>query len=429
MDNNQIILISDALIFLLTFFYWVQKKRCLDIGVFLLFIHTVSHIGAFFYYLVLVFLSDDVKLSYEAMIYLYLTELSCFLPFLQHKGYITFSINEKEIQILQIISIILILLCLEPLCENIYLLFNRKEDYGELYDDMRDDNLKLYSYVGQTLIGWLYYFRIFVCATFFYSLINKDFSNKIKWGLLLVVANEILGAVNQGARGTIMVIVLLYVVCFLLIKFLLEKELINKIYKASILISIPLLIVFGAITMARYENDDGKISVVEWLLLYVSEGPIKFNNEMWEGEHNTNGDVNLCFYKDMVGMKTFTGFEERDNYYLGKNGRRIEVFYTFVGDFLSDFDYWGAIICCILLYLISSMLLRANELTISKLLLLLYIGHIYAIGFASNVYRSYGLQKSGFLTILLSLLLYYIHENIPDAIKQDDSNINSNGHL
>lgn len=87
MDKNQIIILADALTYLLTFIYWLVKLKRLNVGLIILAIMAISHIGAVFYYAVQVELGlfhGDIQIL--PFIYLYLLIMICLLPFLQHKG-------------------------------------------------------------------------------------------------------------------------------------------------------------------------------------------------------------------------------------------------------------------------------------------------------------------------------------------------------
>lgn len=123
----------------------------------------------------------------------------------------------------------------------------------------------------------------------------------------------------------------------------------SKIKKAGILLISGMVVLFTLISISRYNNGANTMNMNESLLLYISEGPIRFSGEKWKKPLTTNGDVNLNYFKHLIGAKTFLGYREREEYYVSKTGHRIEVFYTYVGDLLSDFGYIGTIIVCLVL--------------------------------------------------------------------------------
>lgn len=410
MDNNQKIIFFDGLLYLLTTFYWLLKLKKINAGLIVLAIMAMSHFGALFYYTVLSdlgLLEEDIQVT--PFVYLYAMITMGVYPFLKHKGISKVDDTGIEKPILML-SIFVIAISIEPLLENIYILLTSSEDYGDVYEDMRDGELKIYSTVGTTLGGWSNHLRIFVAAALFYYLSKKDKKYPIIFGLTLCALNHILFWVNGGQRGGMMSQLIIYALTFVLFMPTFNPKMIRKLKKVLLWSSIPIILMFSAITLSRFNNGGTNKTLLAWILLYTSEGPIKFNTEMWDGDHNTNGDVNVNFLKDLLGMKTFTTYEDRDDFYMGINGRRIEVFYTYVGDFLSDFGYIGAALVCTLLFCLTRKLLsNGGTIPFHRLLLIIYIIHMYSIGFASNVYRAYSLQKDIFYIVNLYLILAFFY--------------------
>lgn len=420
MDNNQIIILIDGIIYLITFLYWLLKLRKINIGLIILAIMTFSHMGSLFYYTVLYelgLLEADIQII--PFVYLYLLIMLCLLPFLRYEGIKKID-DEGCRKLISFITIFLIIINLEPLMENLILLRSSgKEDYSDLYKDLHDGILNIYSNIGATLIGWLNHFNLFVPILFFYHLSKTEVNKIYILGLGLCMLNSILYWINIGGRGGIVSQFLLYFLTFVYFEPVLSRTMISKVKKISILVSIPAVIAFMAITISRYEaNSEQDKSLAAWLLLYTSEGPIKFNTEMWEGPHNTNGDVNANFIKDKLGMKTYKTYEERDEYYLAKNDRRIEVFYTYIGDFVSDYSYYGTIFICLMIYILERKLLKGDGvMPIHYLIFLVFFSQMLAIGFASNMYREYSLQKSMFyMAIVFCFFVLAKRNNKPQEV-------------
>lgn len=394
MDKNQIVILADALVYLLTFIYWLIKLKGLNVGLIILAIMTMSHIGAVFYYTIQtelgVFYGDIQILPF---IYLYLLIMLCLLPFLQYKGIKSVDIRGCE-TLATFFAIFIIILNIEPFLENLNLLRSSNAEYSELYEDMRNSELHIYTGSGKLLMRWCNYFRLLVPVLFFYYLSRPKVNKRFILGLGMCLANMVLYWINTGTRGGILSQFLMYTLTFVLFMPVMPSLTISKIKRYLLISAIPCIVIFAGITVSRYNSKDSDKSLIGWLLLYSSEGPIRFNTQMWNGPHNTNGDVNTNLIKDLLGMKTYTTYEERDTYYLSKNGRRIEVFYTFVGDFMSDFSYFGGILICFAFFIIERKLLRKNGIIpLHYFIFLLYFVHLYSIGFASNIYRSYGMQR------------------------------------
>lgn len=431
MSNPHLIIAADALLYMLTFIYWLKKLRNLNVGLIILAIMTISHIGAFFYYYILEELAIDEEITIVPFLFLYTMILMNLYPLLSYKGvkYVDAGNNEKFIQLF---SLLLIVVCIEPLCENVRLFLFSEVEYSELYEDKQDGLLDIYSNVGKVLMRYTQYFNIFSVAVLLYYICKRK-NGLIIGGLVLYQINILLGAINTGSRGAVVAqsLILLLTTLFLLPLF--GKRTIKKIKKYGMISAIPLFLAISAITVSRYNSGKNDKSIIGWVLLYTSEGPIKFNCEMWNGEHNTNGDVNLCLLKDLLGMKTYITYESRDEHYLAKNGRRIEVFYTYVGDFVSDFGVWGALGVCLLLFIfLRGLLNKSGKIPFHNLLPIIVFLHFLVIGFASNVYRSYFLQKGIFYTSFIYILMMYNYNRGKRKIVDNNTledGINSNGNV
>lgn len=406
MDVEQKLLIADIILYMLTLIYWIKRKK-INVGTFILSIMTISHLGAFFYYDVLSSFGTLIHIEITPLIYLYTTILICLYPFLSHNSIRNINTN-GNMQLIEALSLFIIIISIEPFLENILLLLKSSNvDYSDVYRDRMDGELQNYSFIGTKLMGWSFHFRIFAVTAFFYFCTKEKQYKYIKLGLGGVLLNYLLTGINNGSRGDLMALTFLYLCCFLLLYSSFPRKFIFQIRKIFLIMLIPVTLLFVTITLDRFNSStNSNRTLAGWLLLYSSEGPIKFCNEMWDGEHNTNGDVNMNFLKDMLGLKTYKTYEERDSHYLAKNGRRIEVFYTFIGDFVSDFGiFWTFILCLCLMLICIKLYSHNNTIKFSSVMLLLYFAHLYSIGFASNLYRSYNQQKSVFITLIIFFIL------------------------
>lgn len=426
MDIEQKLLIADFILYMLTLIYWVKKKK-FNVGIFILSIMTISHLGAIFYYDILSSFGTLIHIEMTPLIYLYTTILICLYPFLSHNGIRNINTN-GNMRLIQALSFFIIIISIEPFIENMILLFHSSDvNYSDVYSDRMDGKLQNYSFIGAKLMGWSSHFRIFAVAAFFYFCTKEKQYKYVKLGLGGVLLNYLLMGINNGSRGDLMTLTFLYVCCFLLLYSSFPRKFIFQIRKIFLIILIPVTLIFATITLDRYNSGTSNKTLVGWLLLYSSEGPIKFCNEMWNGEHNTNGDVNMNLFKDILGLKTYTTYEDRENHYIAKNNRRIEVFYTFIGDFVSDFGiYWTFILCLCLMRICVTLYSHNNTIKFSSIMLLLYLAHLYSIGFASNVYRSYNQQKSIFITLIIFFILNITSQKHKKHINHEDFNRNGN---
>lgn len=411
MNSDLTIIYIDALIYILTLTYWIRKKRW-NAGILILLIMTISHVGAVFYYSVLSYLGlvvDNIKM--EPFVYLFCCIFICIYPLLKNDSIRQIDVR-GNVLFTKYLSIFIILITLEPFFENIKILMTQNEEYSDLYEVLRDEDTSVYEYIGFSEIAlmfnrWSSYFKLPATVLFFFYLSKKNKPMII--GLGMVLLHYMLLGSSLGQRGLLIIMGLMYLSCFILMSHTYNKTAIKKFLLLSSAACIPFFFFFIFITISRYDAGNSQKTIGQWILLYVSEGPIKFNNEMYYGEHNTNGDVNLCFLKEVFGLDTHTEFMERDQYYYAKNGRRIEVFYTFVGDLISDFGTIGAIIICMFLSILTFNLFHNKNgiIPIDRFMIILFLCHMYCIGFASNVYRAYSLQKGVFIMFLLCLIMFF----------------------
>ncbi len=411
MDRNLQILILDAGLYVFTLLWMYSKYRTLTSGIFVLIVMTISHVGAIFYYDVLRNLGFHIDIPLVSVLYLYMTIMICLYPFIKNKGVYEIKVDTD---LITKIAWIFVILSIEPLIENIILLLKPK-NYALVYSSFHEDDsniYKIYSFIGLKLQGFTVHGKVFMTLAFFYLFPRKNVSKYLKFGMGCCMVNYILSGINMASRGTIMMTLFMWICCMLLMYPLYEKQIKAKIKRWALISLIPCLLAFLTITFSRF-NEFGNSSgdtVGNWFLLYMSEGPIKFSNEMWNGRHNTDGDVNLSYLKDMAGMKTYTTFKERNEHYRNKNGRDIEVFYTFIGDFISDFDYIPTVLICVFLYCIARKGFARREVSFEYMMIMLFVIHMYSIGFASNIYRSYNLQKTIVYNLVFIVLMRLIQD-------------------
>lgn len=413
---ESIYFVCNAVLYIITLFFFIRKKKY-SVGTFLMSIYTVSAVFAIFYYGVFVLIDNSDKLNVWSFIFLYICLMIGFWPLVKMKDVDAILVGNLEYRSFILICYIVILLSIEPFLENVRLIFT-PHDAFEAHNDAVEGELYIYSFVASRLNSYCILFRSFVPLATILAFKIRKIPVFLKYLLLIPTMNYILIGYNTGIRGNIISYMAMFLCMIIFLNPIFSKTQKKYIKKASFLVGTIILLLFVAISSSRYEGNtsSSKSTMDVWLLQYLSEGPVLFNAQIWEKTPDTNGDVNFHFYKKQLGMKTYVTYREREEHYLGKNGLRIEVFRTYVGDFLTDMGKVGTFLfCCIISFFVLRMN-RGNSLTISSLLFYSNILELYVIGFASNIYRDYSTSKGFFCMMMLAFLFYFLRRLNKDYI-------------
>ncbi|MBQ9666158.1 MAG: oligosaccharide repeat unit polymerase [Bacteroidaceae bacterium] len=413
-DTHLFIYNALAYIFTLIYFYKRNKR---SVGTFIWLIYTISAFFAIFYYGIYSMLDADAKdLSIWGFVYLYICLMIGLLPLVKMKEVKEVSIGNMEYSLFIVICYVVILLSLEPLFENILLTF-KPHDAQELHDDAAAGDLKIYSALGERLNQYCTLFRSFVPFATILAFKIKRMPVLIKYGLLCPSINFILTGYNYGMRGTIVCYFMMVICVFIFLFPLFTKLQRRYVKRITIFVGGLLLFLFMAISVSRMEgNSSSDTTLGVWIMRYTAEGPVLFNSEIWEKTPKTNGDVNFNFYKKQLGLKTFITYKDREEHYLAKNGMRIEVFRTYVGDFLTDMGYWGTFLFCCMITFFVVRFYHKGKMTIASMLLYSNVFQLYGIGFASNLYRDYSMAKSFFVMMMLMCIFGIIRQSSREYI-------------
>lgn len=411
--NDTIFYIVNAIIYIITLVFFYKKNKR-SVGFFLFMVYTISAVLAIVYYVIYASLNNDIdNLDIKSFAYLYICLMVGLWPFVNLKQVNQISISEKEYKLFIFFTYFVILVSIEPFVENVLLLFKPHDSY-QLHIDVVEGELNIYSSLGSRLNNYCAYFRSFVPIATIIAYKLKEIPRIIKFGLLIPNINYLLIGYNTGTRGNIVCYVMMLICVYIFVISIFTKEEKRNIFKKAIAFGVVLLFMFVTISSSRFEgysSSSNDLTMNVYLLQYAAEGQVLFNSDIWSDPPPTNGDVNFCFYKKLLGMKTYTTYREREDYYLAKNGKRIEVFRTYVGDFLTDLGYTGGFLFCLIITYFVFRLYNGGNMTIPLLFFYSNVLQMYGIGFASNVYRDYSMSKGFFIMMIFAFVLSYIRKN------------------
>jgi hypothetical protein len=155
-------------------------------------------------------------------------------------------------------------------------------------------------------------------------------------------------------------------------------------------------------------SSNSELTTFSWLALYGGEGPLKFNNDLWHIKYHTNGDDLFCFIKNLLGFDTFKDSLSRDNYYTMKNGIQIENFYTVLGDVFYDFGIFFTPLFCLFINRLIYFFTKSRVVYPLEVIFLIALSaHIFLLGFAAFIYRSYDDQFGLVFPFIIIFILYY----------------------
>ncbi|HRM91928.1 MAG TPA: O-antigen polymerase [Thomasclavelia ramosa] len=231
------------------------------------------------------------------------------------------------------ISIISIL----PFTENVIHLFsgNTFEEMGAYHDELIvKSSAKHLSWLGIRLTSIMSWFR-YLTPVLFFNYINQKNTNKNKYiicGLLIALINNSVNSFSIGARNIVVQEMSQLLFLYLFMRKTINPKLRKQIVKLSTGFILILVLGITIITIYRFSNSTNE-TLEESIFRYSGEG---FNN----------------LYTDMLYVKTHTYglhifrtiFNMTPESLSAITGVRMFVFYTFIGDFIADFDIFGTII-------------------------------------------------------------------------------------
>ncbi len=224
--------------------------------------------------------------------------------------------------------------------------------------------------------------------------------------LLLSVTNPVLYQLGMSGRSTLVFTFLRAVLLFLIFRSFLDGKLKRMIIKYGLITLAAGVLLLSIITLARYRTNAGanSISLMAWVSLYIGEGSLNFNNNMWYTNALTEGDNCFSFFKSLLGIETFTDYLERRAYWGPRTGVDPVRFYTFVGDIYSDFSYFVLPLLLFIGVFLRKMVIHKNAVTLFKVYLLYSWGYICVTGITCYTLKTF----QSMIDFTFGLLVVYI---------------------
>lgn len=410
---NNILLIGNALLYLVTFIYLRRKEQNIGAGSLIILYY-------FFIAFVSIFLFNhplsegfflDLKLF--PYIYLYVMLLLACYPIIRFSRTEVENITLENHTALNVICYIIIISTLlyvpkviQDLTQGISTLFFDPDGGSDLYKESYekfDQAGKSVSNIPAIIIGA---FSDLSILFFFFYLTLKERKKIIIIGLTFSVFMLMVSSISEGERGDVVTKLITFIFTFILMKqFLSEK--IRKYAFIAIFTGIGIMVIpISFITISRFsqqEFDDDFVSYsVEY---YFAQAPLNFNNYGLDPGGCRYGDRTATLVKRIVSSDSPQNYSERMDKYSYMNMSE-NIFYTFIGDFTLDY---GPILAVVIILGFSMFVLFKTQIGTTQTLLfhqliLLYLLMCICVQGAFTLFSFSDI--GGNLRFILTLFLY-----------------------
>lgn len=415
---NHVLVAINAIAYIIPLILYYKKKRQIDIGFLFYMVFAVSAIGSFWYYS-----QEDVDLYYpnielSAFIYLWLMINFCLLPLYQtNLRKITYIDDRGIAPLLDGLSIMFVVLSLLPivsLLSKVSLSMFVGNDLGRMYESDADKSALYFSGISKYCFALIRRFEDILIILFFYQLSKA----KKNWALInamwLPIGLFVLFKVASGSRGGVMSTFIAFFAMALFLRNTFEQKTFAYIRKIGVVFTSFIIVVVSAISISRFffsvSAASSRATLDRWISQYLGEGMVRFNDTVWNNDILMNGDQNIIFLKHLLGFDVIENYDTFMMFYEAKLGLPVNVFYTFVGDWVLDFGIIGTIVVTVLFYILFKKLLNSYKsgVNILQLTILMIIFHFIGFGFAANVYRTIFIQKDTMILIIFAVVIYII---------------------
>lgn len=290
--------------------------------------------------------------------------------------------------------------------------FGNSSAIADIYETKMDDNADKAS-----LINWYdpisRYFNS-VCLQLqelspillFYYLTLPKVKKWIVVGLILSILNPMLYSIALAGRGNAAITILYLCFIYLVFRKLIPAKRLRLFRWIGIGAGSMFIGLFAFLSIARFDAQTNSYDMISWLSLYFGESMLNFNDRMWNAPYLMNGDYSFSFFKDCLGLDTVGGIMDSRDYWGPKLGFSIGRFFTFVGDILGDFGWFGTLVFIgIISFLIYYNVKKQRNYNFAKLILILCWAKVLVGGFATYNFGTKSASQRLVEIIIICLIL------------------------
>ena len=336
--------------YIIIYIVYSWRGKCKGINTtsfFLLYYGFTGFCGFYFYNISNGLFRDFSNITAMPFVFLFSCIIISISPFYKYDKYSPhISISSKQYKFIDGLSLFLGLCALLPFLESLVKIpssLGHSESMAEMYEarlyGVKVENY--HSWVGRRFYEVISYSSLITPICLMIQLTKKKLNLKAILSLSLCFITIIMHNMISGGRSNSLQDIMYLFVVYMLYKRNFPLKIQKKVRRyGSILIGIGLagmmavtLSRFSALTHNNYDN------VFEAMSLYSGEGPINFNNNLWSIKKTSGGYRTFGFYLGVIDGHLPT-VEELWGY-GDKIGIEGNIFYTWVGDFYSDFGLYS----------------------------------------------------------------------------------------
>jgi len=375
------LVILNALLYIISFsFYW-YKRRKIDVGFVLFLGYTAVSISCVFNYQ-----SDPNSWSLQLwpFIYLFIIIMLFFRPLFFDSDTLYIRLHVRNLWLLKLFAIIYVITALiatyfsiDETSENI-----QSGAWAVLRNELYSGDVQLYSNQFERLAKiFTGYLSPMATVLLFYFLTRKNV--KIIWLIILalaIITPIFITAINTASRGIILNFAASLVLCYIIFRRDISKEVKKIIFVFSVTLFALFLIYSFAVTLSRFGQDDQGSS----LLSYFGHSMLVFNFGLADSiKIFSNGKYFFDWFLPLLNINPVN---------LSALGAHFGTgFYTFVGAWYIDFGPIGTFIIAIIFpILIGNRLKFKSQIDIADIYLFLYYANylfkgVFVIGLGDSL--------------------------------------------
>lgn len=408
--------LGPIIIYTIVLLLWTCKHiivcRSYTITAFILSMYTITAISAVLFYYLYSSRVGYVNITLFGFIKWMCIFIVCMLPIISFDRLLIkqYTVRYGIINTIGVVAFFTGIIPIIELLPRIVDVFSNFSNFLLSASDIHDSDVKELglSFIGETCMRvdrWLYDFSFVVLIPLYQ---NKNRYKFAFYGFCSVILAKHFPNILQVSRGGLLIL-LMNTICVLLIyRFCLSKKNIKRIYMSAACLILSIVLLFAGITLSRQSDYDVKLgdySLDYFLLKYAGEPPLNYNEWAENAKSTLDGNLTLFAFKRIIGSDVEN--IDREFYYSSesKMGIPLNIFYTYIGDFVLDVGYpISLIIFSIISYLLINILRRRSRfLSLSDLFILYIYIHTIAFGYNGYIYTGSGSQL-----LIIDLIIYFI---------------------